>query len=80
MQLYVIAPESLEELDKFQAADWLEAVQHVETSKEKYIAKGLTKVFIVNKKANLHCPWNITSESRPNLLKDKLPKLSNKKS
>ena len=79
MQLYIINPESLEELDKFQAEDWVEAVQFVEINKAKYLEKNLTHVIISNKKTKLVCIWQFTSKENKSILKDKLFALPKKK-
>lgn len=75
MQLCIINAESLEELDSFQAVDWVEAVKYVELNKSGYLEKNLTKIIISNKKAKLVCPWTLTPEENLSLLKDKLFKL-----
>lgn len=79
MQLYVINVESLEELDKFQAEDWVEAVQFVELNKVKYLDLGLKLVVISNKKTKLICIWHLSPKENKSLLKDKLFVIPKKK-
>jgi hypothetical protein len=73
MHLSILNKETSEALDKFQAGDWLQAIQHVETNKEKYLS-GLEKleIRILNKKARTFVNWTLTPKIQHSLLKDKI--------
>lgn len=73
MHLTILNAETQKQLDKCTASNWFEAIQYVETNKQKY---DCSRVLILNKRSGDYCSWAIISEPRPHILNDKMFKPS----
>lgn len=83
MYLTILNKETLEELDKCQTTEWLEAVQYVELNKLKYLSTEVNTLdlSIVNKKGSTYCNWTVSrNEKRSLIMNDRSPQVEESKS
>ena len=79
MHLTIVDKQTNKEIGKFQANDWLEAVQYVESNKAKYMVDAAQlEVVVLNKKGQTHCFWLLTTDTRDSIMNDRLYPLTEK--